>query len=221
MKKILITGGAQGLGKEIAKELKDNYEVIILDIDKKALEDTSKELNIKGVVCDITDVKQVEQVTSDLGGIDILINNAGVYVAGELTETNYNDIAKVVLVNTVGTINITKAVLPRMKDNKSGKIVFINSIRGIEGKEERTAYCASKWAVTGFLKSLRKEVEKYDIEVIGLYPGLMRTSLFKNAGVKKDMTEAMDPKEVAEVCKKVIEDNDLVMEDVVFRKLHY
>jgi len=221
MKKVLITGGAQGLGKEIARELKNNYEVILLDVDEEVLKGTSEELDVRGFVCDITDAVQVEKIVTEIGNIDILINNAGAYISGELSENTYNDIAKVILVNTVGTINITKAVLPQMKQRRSGKVVFINSIRGIEGKEERSVYCASKWGVTGFLKSLRKEVEKYDIEVIGLYPGLMKTNLFENAKVEKDMSEAMDPKEVAEVCKKAIEDNDLVMEDVVFRKLHY
>ena len=215
MKKVLITGGAQGLGKEIAKQLKEDHEVMVLDIIESNLE------GVKGYICDITDVSQVEKVIFEIGEIDILINNAGVYVSGELTDTSYNDIAKVMLVNAVGTMNITKAVLPQMKERKSGKVVFIGSIRGIEGKEERSVYCASKWAVTGFLKSLRKEVEKYDIEVIGLYPGLMKTNLFENAGIERDMNEAMDPKEVAEICKKAIEDDGLVMEDIVFRKLHY
>ncbi|MFH1648570.1 MAG: SDR family oxidoreductase [Patescibacteria group bacterium] len=215
MKKVLITGGAQGLGKEIAKQLKEDYEVMVLDITESNLE------GVKGYICDITDVSQVEKVISEIGKIDILINNAGVYVSGELTDTSYNDIAKVMLVNAVGTMNITKEVLPQMKERKSGKVVFIGSIRGIEGKEERSVYCASKWAITGFLKSLRKEVEKYDIEVIGLYPGLMKTNLFENAGIERDMNEAMDPKEVAEICKKSIEDDGLVMEDIVFRKLHY
>lgn len=215
MKKVLITGGAQGLGKEIAKQLKEDYEVMVLDITESNLE------GVKGYICDITDVSQVEKVISEIGKIDILINNAGVYVSGELTDTSYNDIAKVMLVNAVGTMNITKEVLSQMKERKSGKVVFIGSIRGIEGKEERSVYCASKWAITGFLKSLRKEVEKYDIEVIGLYPGLMKTNLFENAGIERDMNEAMDPKEVAEICKKSIEDDGLVMEDIVFRKLHY
>ncbi|MFC1625158.1 SDR family NAD(P)-dependent oxidoreductase [Patescibacteria group bacterium] len=215
MKKVLITGGAQGLGKEIAEQLKEDYEVVVLDIEKCELD------GVTCHICDITDIGQLQKIVSEIGEVDILINNAGVYISGELTDNDYNDIAKVMFVNALGTINTTKAVLPQMKERKSGKIVFVNSIRGVEAREERSVYCASKWAVTGFLKSLRKEVEKYDIEVIGLYPGLMKTNLFENAGVKRDMSEAMDPKEVAEVCKKAIEDGDLVMEDIVFRKLHY
>ncbi|MFC1700499.1 SDR family NAD(P)-dependent oxidoreductase [Patescibacteria group bacterium] len=215
MKKVLITGGAQGLGKEIAEQLKEDYEVVVLDIEKCELD------GVTCHICDITDIGQLQKIVSEIGEVDILINNAGVYISGELTDNDYNDIAKVMFVNALGTINTTKAVLPQMKERKSGKIVFVNSIRGVEAREERSVYCASKWAVTGFLKSLRKEVEKYDIEVIGLYPGLMKTNLFENAGVKRDMSEAMDPKEVAEICKKAIEDGDLVMEDIVFRKLHY
>lgn len=224
-KVILITGGSEGLGKEIAKKLCKDNNVVILSNHQDTLEDCAKELGCDKYFCDITNVENIVSVITEIEDkykkIDVLINNAGVWAGGELDENEYSDIAKVILVNTVGTINMTKAVLPFMKKEKSGKIININSVNGLEVKPERSIYIASKWAITGFTKAMSKELEKYNIKVIGIYPGLMKTNLFKNACAQRDMTEAMDPEKVARIAEMAVFFDDINLDEVVFRKCGY
>jgi NAD(P)-dependent dehydrogenase (short-subunit alcohol dehydrogenase family) len=152
-KVILITGGSEGLGLEIATKLRAENEVVVLSNNK----------SVDGFYCDITNPVQIETVVSEVvakfGRIDCLINNAGVWVGGELDTNSYDQIAKVVLVNTIGTINMTKAVIPVMKKQAGGKIITICSYDGTITKPERGPYVASKWAITGFTGSMRKELE--------------------------------------------------------------
>ena len=226
MKKvILITGGSEGLGFEIAKKLCKENDVVILSNQQDTLDEAGKELGCNEYFCDITSVENIKSVISEIEDkykkIDVLINNAGVWVGGELDDSEYSDIARVILVNTVGTINMTKAVLPLMKKQKSGKIININSVNGIEVKPERSIYIASKWAVTGFTKAMSKELEKYNIKVIGIYPGLIKTNLFINANASRDMTDAMDPEKVARIVEMAIYCDDINLDEVVFRKYGY
>ncbi len=224
-KVILITGGSEGLGKEIAKKLCKDNVVVILSNHQDTLEDCAKELGCDKYFCDITNVENIKSVVSEIEDkykkIDVLINNAGVWAGGELDDNQYSDIAKVILVNAVGTINMTKAVIPFMKKEKLGKIININSVNGLEVKPERSIYIASKWAVTGFTKAMSKELEKYNIKVVGIYPGLMKTNLFKNASAQRDMTEAMDPEKVARIVETAVFFDDINLDEVVFRKCGY
>ncbi|NMB91852.1 SDR family oxidoreductase [candidate division WWE3 bacterium] len=224
-KVILITGGSEGLGKEIAKKLCKDNDVVILSNHQDTLEDTLKELGCDGYFCDITNAENIKSVVSEIEDkykkINVLINNAGIWVGGELDDNEYGDIAKVILVNTVGTINMTKAVLPVMKKQKSGKIININSVNGIEVKPGRSVYIASKWAITGFTKAMSKELEKYNIKIVGIYPGLMKTNLFKNASADRDMSEAMDPEKVARIVEIAVFFDDVNLDEIVIRKNEY
>lgn len=222
---VLVTGGCQGFGKEIAGLLSNKYQVVILSRNKKELEKTSKELKCDMYVCDISDVKQVQSsvdyIKNKYGRLDILINNAAIWKTGELDSSSFNDIAEISLINIVGTMNMTKACIPLMKKENKGKIVNIISVDALEGKSERSLYVSTKWAQAGFTNSMRKELEKYNIAVIGIYPGLMNTSLFKNAGKEKDLSNAMDPKEAARIIEFTLSLDNIVLEQVVFRNLHF
>ena len=121
---ILITGGSQGLGKELARKLKEDIAntVVVLSNEKVSLEHTTEELKCHSYLCDITDVASVQKVVKEVeekfGHIDVLINDAGVWVGGDLDDNDYSDIARVMLVNSVGTINMTKAVVRVMKKQR-------------------------------------------------------------------------------------------------------
>ncbi len=207
-KVILITGGSSGLGYRTAGILADDNRVVILSRNKKELTKAARQLGCVGLVADVSDYRSVERavaaVIKKYGRVDCLINSAGIWIQGELTANEPKAIAKVMEVNTLGTIFATRAVLPVMKKHKSGLIINVISQGGLYGKAERTVYSASKFAVTGFTKSLQPEAAKYGVRVTGFYPGLMRTELFKRAGYSHEMTEAMDPGEAAKILAFIV-----------------
>lgn len=205
MKNILITGGSDGLGKAIATELAYDNNVFILATNENKLKEVSKEFGCKYFVCDVADFKRIEKVMKQIGGIDVLINNAGLWIQEELDFNDYERIQKVIEVNLLGVINCTKACLPYMKKTKNGLIININSQAGINYKKERVVYNASKWGVTGFSRSLEDEVKKYGIKVTDIMPGKMNTDMFKKMNIEKSMQDALDVREVAKLIRFIME----------------
>ena len=197
MKKvILISGGSDGLGKAIAKKLVATHAVIILASNKEKTASAAEAVGCDFAVADVSSYEQVENVVSEIvtkyGQIDCLVNNAGVWIEGPLEDNSPEDITKVLDVNTKGTIFLTKAVLPYMKKQNSGRIVNVISQSGLHSKAERTVYHASKWAITGFTDSLRIELATNNISVCGFYPGGMKTDFFAKAGSTKDVSKYIE-----------------------------
>jgi len=205
MKNILITGGSDGLGKTIAKELSNDNNIVIVSTSEAKLKRIANEISCEYFVCDVADADQVKNVVEKIGNIDVLINCAGLWIQDELEDKDYDRIKKVIDVNLLGVINCSKACLPSMKKNKKGLIININSQAGINHKAERVVYNASKWGVTGFSKSLEDEVKKYGIKVTDIMPGKMKTEMFKKMNIEKAMDDGLDTKEVAKLIRFIIE----------------
>lgn len=218
-KTIVITGGSDGLGKTIAKNLIENNNVIILSPTREKLENVAKEIGTDFVVCDVRDVNSINQAINYILDkylkIDVLINNAGIWIQEELDQNDSDKIREVIEVNLLGTINMAKAVIPNMKENKDGIIININSQASVSYKAKRTVYYASKWGVTGFTKSLQPELLKYGIRVTDVLPGKMITDMFKKSNIEKNMSNALDTKEVARVIKFIIETSkDVIIPEI-------
>ena len=177
MKKIIITGASDGLGKAIARELKEN-ELILISKDENKLKELSSELNCKYYVCDLKDYNKIEEVVSKIEEVDILINNAGIWLAGDLEENTFEQISNCIDVNTKAPIYMTKAVLPIMRKNKQGHIINVCSQSSFDNDDFSTVYNASKWAMRGFNRSIQRVLSKENIKVTGFYPGFMQTDLF-------------------------------------------
>ncbi|HSD56380.1 MAG TPA: SDR family NAD(P)-dependent oxidoreductase, partial [Candidatus Saccharimonadales bacterium] len=153
MKTVVITGGSEGLGKAIAKRLSPAHNVIILARNEENLRAAAAEIGCDYKVCDVRNYEQVEKTIQTIGTVDCLINNAGIWLQGALDETDAGRIQEVLEVNTLGVINCTKAVMPAMKQQKSGRIINVISQAGINARAGWPVYIASKWAITGFTKS--------------------------------------------------------------------
>ena len=186
-----------GLGKAIAKALVPDNNVTILARDEAKLKATAKELGCKYVVGDVSDYAAMEQICQQLGDIDCLINNAGIWLQGPLDETDSQRIQEIIDTNVNGTINLTKAVMPGMKQRKHGLIINVISQGGLNARTGWPVYTASKWAITGFTKSMQQELEPFGIGVTGLYPATLNTEMFAAAGISKNVSYALDPAEVA------------------------
>lgn len=209
MKKvIIITGGSEGLGKAIAQVLSRENKIIILARTKVKLQKTAKELGCDYLVCDIAMSNQIEKavkiILKKYKKIDVLINNAGLWITGELERNGVDQIQRLIEVNTLGTILFSRAVVPVMKKQKQGLIINIISDAGLRPKAERSVYNASKYAVAGFTKSLEMELGKYGIAVTGVYPSKIKTKIFEKAGIKLDLNDAIEPEEVAKAVRFIL-----------------
>lgn len=224
-KTIVITGGSDGLGRKLTETFAKDSDVIILAINEETMSLVAKENNCSYKVCDVSDYNAVEkainEIVSEHGKIDVLINDAGLWIQEELDTNNSERIKAVVSVNLLGTINVSKAVIPFMKENKDGLIININSQAGINHKAERVVYNASKWGVTGFSKSLQDEVAKYGIRVTDVMPGMMKTEMFSKMNIIKNMENGLDTKEVARLIKFIIDTpKDVMIPEVGIKNIN-
>lgn len=205
---ILISGGSDGLGKALATKLSPNHQVVILSHNEEKLKQVSSAINCDYVTADVTDFvslkSAIEHVVEKYSRVDVLINNAGIWMQGLLEEGDQKQITEVIMVNTLGTIFLTKLVIPIMKSQKSGRIINIISQDGLHSKKERSVYSASKWAITGFTKCLQEDLSEDKIGVTGIYPGLMKTRLFEKQGITRDLNNSLDLSEVSTLVEFVI-----------------
>lgn len=216
---IVITGGSDGLGKAIAKRLNNDNTVIILSNNEEKLINVSKEIGCDYALCDVTDYNRVDTTINELvnkyGKIDVLINNAGIWLAGDLTDTDYDRISKCIDVNTKGPIYMTKAVLPSMISRKEGLIINVCSQASFDNDDFSVVYNASKWAMRGFNRSIQKNVSKHNVKVTGFYPGFMQTDLFKKAGNDYDTSTGLEVEKVAKSVEFIINcDEDVLIPEL-------
>ncbi|MGD9129503.1 MAG: SDR family oxidoreductase [Candidatus Woesebacteria bacterium] len=219
-KSAVITGASSGLGLAIAKELlKKNSVVHALGRDKEKLETVRQEIssaNLHIHQVDIRDFSQIERSIAKIEKVDILINNAGLWIEGSLQDNPFVKISDVIDTNLKGLIYTTKVVLPKMLAQDNGFILNISSTSGIRGKKEQSVYVASKFGITGFTKSLYLDLEKTNVKVAGFYPGGMKTSFFEKAGSSRQTDKFMDTDKVAEVVIFILErDNTMVLDEVI------
>jgi 3-oxoacyl-[acyl-carrier protein] reductase len=181
----IITGGAQGLGLEIAKRfIESGSEVIIWDIDKETINKAKQKLNSNKLTSQIVDVtnfenvnKIIEEITINKN-VDIFVNNAG--ITGLTTKLwNYpiDEWHKVLNVNLNGTFYCCKAIVPHMIKNNYGRIVNVASVAGKDGNANASAYSAAKAAVIGLTKSLGKELAIKNIAVNVVTPSTAKTRI--------------------------------------------
>lgn len=224
-KVIVITGGSDGLGRTLTESLSQKNDVINLATNEQKLIEVANSNNCNYEVCDVSNYKLVEKsikkIIDNFGRIDVLINNAGLWIQEELELNDSDRINSVVDVNLLGVINCSKAVIPIMKNNKEGLIININSQAGINHKAERVVYNATKWGVTGFSKSLQDEVAKYGIRVTNVMPGMMKTNMFKKMNIQKNMDNGLDTKEVARLIEFIIDTpSDVMIPEVGIKNIN-
>ena len=186
-KKALITGGSRGIGRATAIALaKEGVDLGLIARTEESFEDIRKELTELGAtfVTAAADVSQepavqqaVKEIEDKLGSIDILINNAGVGTHGTFQEIPTLEWKKVLDINVMGIVHVTKAVLPGMIETNRGDIINISSMSGLKGTKGSSAYSASKFAVIGMSESLMQEVRPNNIRVSVITPSLVETDL--------------------------------------------
>lgn len=180
-----ITGAGRGMGVDFAKAaLTAGYQVVATgrNVDKVS-EVLGEAENLLVVKLDITKPSDVEAAVKAavdrFGGVDILVNNAGSFYGGYFEELTPEQIKKQFETNLFGPMNVTRAVLPVMRNARSGHIISISSLAGISGFEYNTAYAASKFGLEGWMESLHYDVAPYGIKTTIVSPGFFRTELLE------------------------------------------
>jgi len=179
----LITGAARGMGVDLARAALDaGHSVVATARDAaKVTAALGKHDNLLAVSLDITDSSAAQAAADSaverFGRIDTLVNNAGNFYAGYFEEISDAQFRAQMETNFFGPLNVTRAVLPVMRRQRSGKIVTISSTAGIVGGEFTSAYAASKFALEGWMESLHFDVEPYGISTTIVEPGFFRTEL--------------------------------------------
>jgi NAD(P)-dependent dehydrogenase (short-subunit alcohol dehydrogenase family) len=200
----VVTGGNRGIGRGIAEALaKSGMVVALTSRDAKTAAKAATEIGsgARGYACDVRQHKQVAAmfaaVEQDLGGVDVLVNNAGVGVFGKVAEMSLEDWHAVIETNVNGVFYCTREALPRMKKRGGGYVINVSSLAGRNAFPGASAYCASKHAVNGFSEVLFQEVRDDGIRVTYLMPGSVATDFGRGSTAKKDW--ALQPEDVGEM----------------------
>ncbi|MCH4889475.1 SDR family oxidoreductase [Acidaminobacter sp. JC074] len=182
MKKlVVITGASSGFGMEMAKQFSaDGHPLLLLARRVEKME----ALNLKDTMCrkvDVTDAKAFENAVREAealyGQTDLLVNNAGVMLLGNIESQDPLEWKKMLDVNVMGVMNGMQIVMKDMKERKSGTIINLSSIAGKQPFGNHAAYCASKYGVTGLTAVARAEMSPHNVRVLSICPGAVSTEL--------------------------------------------
>jgi NAD(P)-dependent dehydrogenase (short-subunit alcohol dehydrogenase family) len=178
--RVVVTAGASGIGLEIARAfIGEGAKVHVCDVDAKALRALGKnDSKITATEADVADRAQVTRLFKDaiktLGGLDVLVNNAGIAgPTGRVEDIKPEDWDRCLAINITGQFNCARLAVPYLRKSKNPSIINLSSIAGRLGFSMRTAYSSSKWAVVGFTKSLAVELGDAGIRVNAIQPGIV------------------------------------------------
>ncbi|WP_283679970.1 acetoin reductase [Lentilactobacillus sp. Marseille-Q4993] len=191
----IVTGGGQGIGEGIVRQLaQDGFTVAVADLNEENAQKVATDIgnNSKGYFVDVADKQSVfdlvKHVVSDLGELNVMVNNAGIAKIGQITETSEDDLSKILDVNIKGAFYGIQAAADQMKkQGKGGKIISASSIAGHEGFELLGAYSATKFAVRGLTQVAAKELAKDKITVNAYCPGIVLTPMWDQ--IDKEMAK--------------------------------
>lgn len=220
MKNVIITGGANGVGKAIANELKEN-NLILIDIDENNLSKVADELNAAYYICDLADVNKLNEtintITTKYEKIDCLINDAGMWISGDMSKleqpifkemNDLNRIKQVIDTNVFGTIAMIKSIFPIMKKQGYGQIININSQSGVTCEPPFPIYNATKHSTNAFRKAIQDDLARNNIKITDVCPGLIQTEFYTRANntlPKEVMETGLTAKDVANAVKYVFD----------------
>ncbi len=219
-RKVFVSGASRGIGRAIATSFARAGDDLFLTCREniKALNELSGALeeeyriNCSSFACDMSDYEQVKELFDKIGGVDVLVNNAGVAWMGLLTDMEVSDWKNVMGTNLDSLFYTCKLAVPYMVRQKSGRIINISSVWGNVGASCEVAYSASKGAVNSFTMALAKELAPSNIQVNAIACGVIDTDMNRSHLSSEDLEELQDeipagrmgnPKEVADLVMAV------------------
>lgn len=226
---VVVTGASRGIGKELAEQFaKEGANLFLCSRNMDKTIDWQNELmsangiQVSSFDVDFEKIAAVKAFAAQLlnatNSIDVLINNAGIYVPGSIYNEPEGQLEKMLSVNLIAAYHLTRALVPSMINRKSGHIFNISSIAALKAYSNGGSYSISKWAMDGFSKNLREELMPFGIKVTTVHPGATMTSSWDGSGINPErIMETLD------IAKMVVASSKLspqaCVEDIVIRPL--
>jgi NAD(P)-dependent dehydrogenase (short-subunit alcohol dehydrogenase family) len=203
MPSALITGGSSGIGLAIARMLKDEgYDVTLASRTAEKVEAAAAELGAAAIAADVSKPEDCERAVAEhvrrCGGLDVLVNSAGIGIAGRVEDAQLKHIDRQLSINVRGIVLVTQAAIPHLRTSR-GWIVNLASIAGTTGVPILPIYAASKAAVISLTQSLNADLTEDGIRSIAICPGFVDTPMAEFAGLRSD--EMIQPEDCAEVVR--------------------
>jgi 3alpha(or 20beta)-hydroxysteroid dehydrogenase len=193
----VITGSAGGIGAAAARRLaQEGAQLTLTDADAQGAQRLADELGecASGLRHDVTSEQDWQAVLAHAlathGRVDVLLNNAGVFLAAQLTDTSLEDFRRVMDVNVTGVFLGMRTFAATMIEQRAGSVINLSSVAGLTGPPFLTAYAASKWAVRGMSKVAAKELAQFGVRVNSLHPGQIDTDM--NTRQREQTPELID-----------------------------
>jgi short-subunit dehydrogenase len=200
----VITGASRGIGKEVARKFAANgYDLFLASRKQEVLDETIRDLKkefagikVSGQAHDLSDKEAAKRfggwVSANAASVDVLVNNAGTFIPGNISEEAEGTLETMLGVNLFSAYHVTRSLLPKMLARKSGHIFTICSIAALDAYPNGGAYSISKFALLGFTKNLRKELIPHNIKVTAIIPGAVYTDSWKGSIEPSRIMEAGD-----------------------------
>lgn len=224
----VITGASRGIGKEVARIFALNgYDLVLCSRNENNLVEMMEEIqrefpnvNIQGKAFDLGKKAQAisfgQWVASQVSTIDVLVNNAGTFIPGNISEEPDGALETMLEVNLFSAYHTTRALLPKMMAARSGHIFTVCSIASLSAYPNGGAYSISKYALLGMTKNLRNEMKSHGIRVTAIIPGAVYTDSWKGSGVAED--RIMEAKDIARLIFSATQlSPQAVVEEIVVR----
>jgi short-subunit dehydrogenase len=224
---VVITGAGKGIGKATAEKFAaEGNELFICARNEKELSETAKELetkyncNVFYFPADLSEKKAAQEFGNWLlqktSGVDVLINNAGQFIPGNIYNEEDGLLEKMININLYAAYHLTRTLLPNMMGKKQGHIFNVCSIAALQAYANGGSYSISKFALMGLSKNLREELKPYNIKVTAVYPGAVYTSSWFESGVAA--SRIMEASDIADIiyCSSKLSPQACV-EDIIIR----
>lgn len=208
--KVILTGGTSGIGYETAKLLRSKgAEVVICGRDATTVAQVSKELDVFGIEADVANEADIEDLFKfafeKMGGLNVLINNAGLGFMGSLLETSTEDFTRIWEVNTRSAFICGKLAAKHFVEQKTGNIINVASMGAVKGFANGSAYASSKAAMTGLTMCWQAELRKHNVKVTQVNPSEVITPFADKLGYKSsDIENKLKGFEIAEVIVSIL-----------------
>ena len=225
----LITGASSGIGAALSRKLcEKDYHCILASRSEEKLQHLAESLQSEGHICttikvDVSNESSVDALfeeSSKIGTVSLVINNAGLGIFSKIEDSSVEDWDAQINVNLRGSFLVSRKYIPSMQEQKSGTLVFMNSVAGNFGYPYSAAYVASKFGLRGLSDSLRNELRKDKIKVISVHPGAINTAFWDDINVDFPREEMLTPEAIADSVVHAIEAPDAtVIENLTIRRV--